>query len=287
MTTHADLLNVAAERLQATSASPRLDAEILLRTVTGLDRTRLFLALRDDVQPNDESAFQRLLERRENGEPTAYITGAREFMGLPFAVTPDVLVPRPETELLVEWALSHLPAFDRRPVRLVDIGSGSGAIAVAIAALAPVPVDVTAVEPSPGARDVISRNAAQHLPPDRPGRFAIVDGDLLDAAPGPFDIVLANLPYLTPEQIAENPDLAAEPRLALDGGVDGLDLIRRLIPRLPARLAQPFAVGLELDPMQAEIVSALLASTLPGAEVAIIRDYAGFDRHVVSTRFES
>jgi release factor glutamine methyltransferase len=166
------------------------------------------------------------------------------------------------------------------------VGAGSGAIAISLASLAPDPVEVTAVEPSAGARAVIARNAGALLPPARRERLRIVDGDLLADKPGPFAIVLANLPYLTPAQIAENPALAAEPRLALDGGAAGLDLIERLISQLPERLAPRHAVGLELDPSQAARVAGMLDATLPGAEVAVIRDYAGHDRHVVATRLE-
>jgi release factor glutamine methyltransferase len=287
VTTYHELIANATRRLaDAGGETPRLDAEVLLRHAAGLDRTALFLALRDRVAGDVERHFTVLVERRLAGAPVAYLTGTREFMGMPFAVTPDVLVPRPETELLVEWALGLIPKL-AAPVRAVDVGAGSGAIAVSLAALAPEPIAMIAIEPSPGAREVIARNAATLLPPERRDRFETVDGDLLSGQAGSFDVVLANLPYLTPAQIGENPDLAAEPRLALDGGPDGLDLIERLIAQLPARLAERFGVGLELDPSQAARVVDLLATTLPGAEVSVIRDYAGLDRHVVATRFES
>lgn len=282
-TTHAKLIADAAARLASASDSPRLDAEVLLRHAAGLDRTALFLALRDAAPEAVQSRFAALVERRLAGEPVAYLTGQREFMGMSFAVTPDVLVPRPETELLVEWALSVLPALGQ-PVRAVDVGAGSGAIAVSVSSLAPDPIDMTAVEPSPRAREIIARNASALLSPERRERLKIVAGDLLTNESGPFELVLANLPYLTPEQIAENPMLAAEPRLALDGGTTGLDLIERLIAQLPDRLADQYAVGLELDPYQASSVADLLARTLPGSEISIIRDYAGLDRHVVATR---
>jgi release factor glutamine methyltransferase len=284
-TTHADLIAGAAARLAGRSDTPRLDAEVLLRHAAGIDRTALFLAMRDPAPGDVRTRFEALVARRLAGAPVAYLTATREFMGMPFAVTPDVLVPRPETELLVEWALGVLPELED-PVRAVDVGAGSGAIAVSLAALAPVPVAVTAIEPSAGAREVIVRNAAALLPPDRRDRVRIVDGDLLAGRPGPFALVLANLPYLTPAQIAENPDLAAEPRLALDGGQDGLDLIQRLVAQLPGRLADRFAVGLELDPSQAAVVASQLEHALPGATVSVIRDYAGLDRHVVATRLD-
>src|SRR5690606_41730559 len=110
--------------------------------------------------------------------------------------------------------------------------------------------------------------------------------DLRTDTDGSFELVLANLPYLTPEQIAGNPDLDAEPRMALDGGADGLDLVRRLIAQLPGRVADAYAIGLELDPSQVRPVVTLLEEALPGTDVSIIRDYAGLDRHVVATRFQ-
>jgi release factor glutamine methyltransferase len=286
-TTHAELIADAASRLAGISNSPRLDAEVLLRHAAGLDRTALFLALREIAPEDVRARFQELLARRLAGEPVAYVTGTREFMGLPFAVTADVLVPRPETELLVEWALGVLPRLNP-PVRAVDVGAGSGAIAVSIARLSPVPIEVTAIEPSAGARGVSARNRDTLICAARRSgaRVTIVDDNLLSREPGPFDLVLANLPYLTPAQIADNPDLAAEPRMALDGGPDGLDLIERLVAQLPERLAERFALGLELDPSQAATVADLLARTLPGSDVSIIRDYAGLDRHVVATQLE-
>ncbi len=288
LVTHAELIAAATAQLEGSSDTPRLDAEVLLRHVAGLDRTGLFLAMRDAVTDSVSAQFAHLLAQRAKGAPVAYLTGTREFMGLPFAVTPEALVPRPETELLVEWALEQLPRLGHRPVRAVDVGSGSGAIAVSMARLSPVPIEVLAIEPSRGARDVIERNRNTLIAPEQRSDFrvTIVDDDLLAGQSGPFDLVLGNLPYLTPEQIAENPDLAAEPRMALDGGEEGLDLIERLITQLPSRLATRYAVGLELDPSQAATVAALLQSTLPGATVAIIKDYAGHDRHVVATHVD-
>lgn len=287
LSSFADLITDATRRLTGRSDSPRLDAEVLLRHAAGLDRTGLLVALRDDVPPKLQQQFDELISRRATGVPVAYLTGTREFMGLHFHVDERVLVPRPETELLVEWTLAHLAQLEqieRRQIRVVDVGSGSGAIALSIAALAHDPLNVTAIEPSAGAREVIARNRDALLTPERQSRFTVVDDDLLTGTEGPFDIVLANLPYLTPDQIAENPDLDTEPRLALDGGADGLDLVERLIAQLPDRVAPSFAVGLELDPSQAARVAGLLRETLTGSDVSIIRDYAGLDRHVVATR---
>ncbi len=274
--------------LAAATALPvdRTDAELLLAALLRLPRAQLIAFEERPVDMLTLALFQAGLERLADGEPLAYVTGVKEFWSLPVTVAPGVLVPRPETELLVEWALASLDRFDHRRVRAVDVGSGSGAIAVALAALSPEPLDVTAIEPSPGARSVIERNRDELLPGDRHSRFRIVADDLLTDTDGSFELVLANLPYLTPEQIAGNPDLDAEPRMALDGGADGLDLVRRLIAQLPGRVADAYAIGLELDPSQVRLVVSLLEEALPGTDVSIIRDYAGLDRHVVATRFQ-
>ncbi|MBA2290319.1 MAG: peptide chain release factor N(5)-glutamine methyltransferase [Chloroflexia bacterium] len=283
LATITDLITGATVRIRDSgSASPRLDAEVLFRHVAGLDRTTLFLALRDNAREDHIARFHDLVERRIAGQPVAYLVGKREFMGLSFAVTPDVLIPRPETELLVEWALTRLGTLGVDPINVVDVGAGSGAIAVSITALGPVNTRVLGIEPSPSAREVIERNATELLTDDQRTRFTIAGDDLLSDHPGPFNMVLANLPYLTPEQLAGNPDLAAEPRLALSGGADGLDLVRRLIAQLPGRLTDTCAVGLEIDTSQSDTVATLLKETIPNADVSIVRDLAGHDRHVVA-----
>jgi len=281
----AHLISTAQARIATSgSDSPRLDAEVLFRHAAGMDRTQLFLALQDEANDDVTTAFHDLIDQRIAGTPVAYLTGHREFMGLDLAVTPDVLIPRPETELLVEWALKWLGTRPGTPMNVVDVGAGSGAIAISVAALAGGKHRVCAIEPSAPARDIITRNANELLTMEQRSRFTVSDGDLLTDQSGPFGVVLANLPYLTPEQIAGNPDLGAEPRLALDGGNNGLDLIKRLIAQLPDRVADTCAVGLEIDPAQSTSVARLLQATLPGADVSIIRDLAGLDRHVVATQ---
>ena len=279
------LLQEATGRLrQAGLATPRLDAEVLLRHVLGIDRTQLFLRL-PEVAPTELPAhYESLLARRLAGEPVAYITETREFMGMGFRVTPAVLVPRPETELLVEWALDWLAT---RPDSLVaDIGTGSGAIAVAIAALRPITQSqrTIAIDASLEAVEIARQNAVSLLRPPQQARFRSEQGSLMTTLTPPVDLVLANLPYLTPEQLTGNPNLAAEPSLALDGGTDGLDLVRDLIADLPRVLVADGAVGLELDPSQTEMVTALLSELFPDAEVRTIHDLAGLPRHVVMTR---
>lgn len=265
---------------QAASETPRLDAEVLLRQVLGIDRAALFARLNEPLPADAAATFLTLLGRRVAGEPVAYLIGEKEFMGLPFLVGPGVLVPRPETELLVEWALGWLA--ERSAATVVDVGTGSGAIALGLAARLPNGHNITmlAADLSPMALSWAARNR-RALSLDEVVRLQV--GDLttwLGAAT--VDLVLANLPYLTPEQIVSNPFLAAEPEVALSGGSDGLDLVRRLITDLPRVLKPGGAVGLELDPSQVESVAALLVVAIPEARIETIFDLAGLARHVVA-----
>jgi release factor glutamine methyltransferase len=281
--TTGDTLRRAAERLAAAGRDrPRLDAEVLLRHVLGLDRTGLFLRLSEPLTAGEAARFDGLVARRLAGEPVAYLTGEREFMGLPFLVGPAVLVPRPETELLVEWALDRLrqrPA--GRPATVVDVGTGSGAISLSLAHHlgAGARRTIVAADVSAGAIATAAENRARL---GLTGRVELVRGDLASWCRGPVDLLLANLPYLRPEQIAANPDLAAEPRLALDGGADGLASIARLVAEAPRLLAPGGAIGLEIDPSQAEAVTALAKAAFPAAEIEVLPDLAGLTRHVVA-----
>jgi release factor glutamine methyltransferase len=274
----ADALRFGKQRLAKTGTeTPGLDAEVLLRHVLGLNRTALFARLPEAMDPVAIAAYRRFLDDRAGGIPVAYLTGEREFMGITFEVSPDVLVPRPETEILVEWALRWLR--DRTAATVVDVGTGSGAIALSLATLLgqEAPTTIVAIDVSDPALAIAQQNR------DRLGlqdRVALIRGSMLDPIASPVDLVLANLPYLRPEQIAENPQLATEPRLALDGGTDGLQLIRRLLLAAPPLLKPGGAIGLEIDPAQRDTVVRLAAQVFPGATITVLPDLAGLDRHV-------
>src|SRR5829696_4873198 len=286
--TVSDALRRGRKRLSSTGThTPGLDAEVLLRFVLGIDRTALFVRLPDPIAANDLAAYDDLLEERARDIPIAYLTGEREFMGLGFEVSPAVLIPRPETELLVSWAISWLREREQEPVTVVDVGTGSGAIAIGVAAaMRPDwPGRVIASDMSPDALSVAARNRARFDPHEH---ITIVHGPLLSWLRDPVDLILANLPYLRSEQIAENPSLAAEPRSALDGGADGLDLIRQFLADAPRVLAAGGAIGLEIDPNQRDRVIDLARRAFPASDVQVLRDLAGLDRHVtIQTRSTS
>ncbi|MFN8660306.1 MAG: peptide chain release factor N(5)-glutamine methyltransferase [Thermomicrobiales bacterium] len=277
--TVARALRTARERFtQAGLDSPGLDAEVLLRHVLGWDRTQILSRPDIELSTDEGARYEALVRERLRDLPVAYLTGEREFMGLPFAVTPAVLVPRPETEILVEWAADWLRPGGRN--RVVDVGTGSGAIALSLAhLLGPDWIgSITGIDVSPDALQVAGRNRAALGMQERVG---LRQGYLLRDVSTHVDLILANLPYLRPDQVDDNPDLAAEPRLALDGGADGLDLVRELLAGAPRVLAPGGAIGLEIDPSQARAVQDLARETFPDAAITVLHDLAGHARHVI------
>lgn len=261
-------VQTAAQRLaDAGCDTPRLDAELLLGFVLGVDRARLVLDAADRLSPVDERAFDGVVARRVAREPVAYITGVREFRRLALAVDSRVLIPRSETELLVEQAVAGV----RSGASVVDVGTGSGAVALALKDERP-DVSVVGVDVSADAVDAARANA-RRLGLD----VSFVVGDLLPA--GRPDAVVANLPYVRDGERLE-PEIARyEPDVALFGGDDGLDVVRRLVGQLDA---VPFA-ALEIGAGQAGLVSALLRDA-GFASVRAERDLAGIERVVVGRR---
>jgi release factor glutamine methyltransferase len=288
--TVSELVRRATERLAAADIdSARLDAELLMGFALGVDRVGV-LAHPDAPAPGTAvAAFEGYVARRERGEPVAYIRGFREFHGQAIATDARALIPRPETELLVDEAITavvdRLTAAPRPagapPLRVADVGTGTGAIAVAlIAALRRRRMDehvlVTAVDISPEALDLARENAAGHGVADRM-RFR--EGDLLTVGDTPYDVICANLPYVATgalDGLAR--DLSFEPRLALDGGPDGLDEIRRLLDRLPQVLEHDGIALLEIGFDQGDAVPAAVAELLPNWRCAVQADLAGLPR---------
>jgi release factor glutamine methyltransferase len=259
-----------------TSATSRLDAELILSHLLGWPRARL-LAERDHPVPSDLSvAFDGLVARRAAGEPVAYLVGHKEFYGLDFAVDHRVLVPRPETELLVELALvaARRIALGRaEPLRIADIGTGSGAIAVALAVHLP-NAQIDAVDISPEALEVARANVVRH---GIAGRVRLLLGDLLGPLDLSADIIVSNPPYTILAEVEPNV-YAYEPHLALEGGPDGTNLYRRLLADAPAKLLPGGALLCEIGAWQGELVAALARAAFPAAEVRIFQDLAGRDR---------
>lgn len=259
-----------------------LEAEVLLRHTLGLSRAHLFLRLQDELDPEDERLFHKLVERRRAHVPTAYLTGHREFYGLDLLVGPEVLIPRPETEHVVEEALRVGRALLARQERgtLVDVGTGCGAIALAVAKHLPA-LRVLAVDCSPGALAIAGLNAKRLR---LAGRVTFLQGDLLQPVYEPVDIVAANLPYIPSDFIPTlQPEVRNyEPRQALDGGPDGLRVIARLLVQVSSYLRDGRGtVILEIGFGQAEPLRALVAERLPGAALRFTHDLAGIERVAV------
>lgn len=249
------------------------EAELMVRTATGLTRAKYFSD--PIVDPLLESKARCLTDRRSLREPAAYLSGEREFFGLPFRVTADVLIPRPETELLVDLGLSEARV-SAAPL-IVDVGTGSGAIAIALACNIAPDSDATivATDLSAGALSVAELNRCTHDAP-----IQLVQGDLLE----PFasaDVVLANLPYIPTAEIEElEPEVSSwEPRLALDGGPAGLDLVERLTHDCGRRI-RPQVLGLEVGAGTAGTVAEMARAE--GATVKITHDLSGIARLVVA-----
>ena len=288
--TVAALVARATERLAgAGSESPRLDAELLMGFVLGVDRVAILAHGDAPVGTGVAATFESAVARREGGEPVAYIRGFREFHGVAIATDPRALIPRPETELLVDAAIEtvviRLTSASRPagspPILVADVGTGSGAIAVALLVamrkrrMGP-HVRVVATDVSPDALDLARENAVGHGVADRMG---FRDADLLPADDGPFAVICANLPYVASPALAGLArELSFEPVLALDGGLDGLDVIRRLLDRLPDSLAADGVALLEIGADQGDSVVGAVAERLPGWRCIVGVDLAGLPR---------
>jgi release factor glutamine methyltransferase len=247
-----------------------LEGELLLRHTLNIDRVQLYIDLGKELTPQQEDTFRRLLERRLSGEPSAYITGHREFYGLDFKVNPNVLIPRPESELLVEAALAIAK---NHPISVIaDIGTGSGAIAISLAVNLP-QAKIYATDISAAALKIAQLNCRQY---GVSGRVRLLEGNLLEPLPEPVDIIVANLPYVSQSGL----DPQFEPPLALDGGAGGIKIIKQLCRQAVGKLKSGSWLLLEIGQGQAEAVAAVLHNIFPEGEIEVIPDLGGIERVV-------
>jgi release factor glutamine methyltransferase len=260
--------------------TPALDAAVLLCSTLGCDRADLYRKPERTLTDVERDRFEEIIRGRLEGQPVAYLTGRREFMGLDFVVTPEVLVPRPETELIVEEALGILVDIPVQPL-VVDVGTGSGAIAVSLARQIPRAV-MMAIDSSEAALSVARQNAQRHGV-----IIGFLPGDLLDPIPavlaGKIDLVTANLPYIPATEIdALSAEVRSEPRLALDGGPDGLDLYRRLVPQALRFLRSGGHLLFEIGHGQGRAALAIVPN--PVWESRILADLAERERVVIARK---
>lgn len=277
--------------------APTFEAEVILRHCLNLDRAALHLNLKQELTAGQFTRFWGLIERRYQGEPASYIIGQREFFGLDFYVDRRVLIPRPETELLVEEALKFTK---NHPLQsIADIGTGSGVIAVSLAvslyqtekssrwprenkgrantggSLAG--IRIFASDISPDALEVARFNARKHSVEQH---ITFVQGDLLDSLPPSVDLIIANLPYVSAAEVKQMPSALFEPHLALDGGESGLDQIYRLAGQLKGRVNPGGCVLLEVGMGQPAAVKEYLKQIIPAAVMEVLPDLAGIERVV-------
>ncbi len=263
--------------------SQTLEMQVLLAHVTGRNRAWVLAHPEAALNAEQEQKFLALKARYEAGEPLPYLLGHWEFYGLDFQVTPDVLIPRPETELLIETALAWVRKRSTRGagLRFIDLGTGSGIIPVTLATLLP-EAEISATDLSPAALAVARLNAECHAVAER---ITFYEADLFDTRISnndvqlsSFDLILSNPPYIPTGTLLELPIYGREPTLALDGGPDGLDIIRRLLAESQRRLAAGGALLVEIEYRQGSVLREIARQHFPGSEIQILPDLAGLDR---------
>ena len=257
-----------------------LEAEVLLRHVLGLDRAQLYADLEGSVSVIQAEQLSQLLERRLEGQPLAYLLGHREFYGLDFMVKPSVLIPRQESELLVDTALEKCAAQKgRERIEIADVGTGCGAIAISIAHNLP-RAFVFATDISDEALAVADINRRKHSVTER---VDLRSGDLLDALPRSVDVIVSNPPYLKRDDIPRmSAEVRREPKYALDGGVDGLETTERLLRQAPGYLRPGGCIIVEIAPEQLEVVCRIARDSIAGARITYSSDLLGLPRVVIA-----
>jgi release factor glutamine methyltransferase len=263
------ILRKAWIHLKARSDSPALDAQVLMAHILQKPRAWVMAHPETPLDQFTEQIFESAIRRLEQGEPLAYILGKREFYGLEFIVSPHVLIPRPETEHVIDLALEWL---NDNPEcrRAADIGTGSGCIAITLASRIP-DLQIWAVDISASALEVARSNALLHTVSER---ITFLEGDLFTPLSDTFDLICANLPYGP----SANVPSTGEPHFAIDGGADGLDLIRRMLDQAPSFLAPHGLLLMEIESRQGNAVTTLARYHFPQAQVRCHPDLAGWDR---------
>ena len=246
-------------------------AEVILRHILKYSRVQLYQQPDSEVLDEQAVVFDKLLQRHLEGEPVAYITGHKEFYGLDFTVDSRVLIPRPETEMLVDKAIRMVK--DKGYHNLVDVGTGSGAIAIALATNL-TNVNIYALDIAIPALEVAQQNSRKH---GVSHRITFLPGNLLEPLYEPVDLIIANLPYVKTADLSE-PSIAYEPSLALNGGREGLDVIRKFVPQCKMKLKPGGALLMEIGHGQCDEVVSIIRANLPLISIQIDVDYGGVDR---------
>jgi len=254
-----------------------LESELILRHVTGNSRVELFINPNHNLTQNQEDTLRQLVQRRQSGEPIAYILGTQQFYGLDFYVNANTFIPRPETELLVEksiqWAKEH------HHLTIADIGTGCGAIAISLAYHLPT-ATIYATDISSDALAIAKINLESH---QQNGRICLLKGNLLEPLPEPVDLIIANLPYVKYTDLVRVNTYGYEPTLALNGGPEGTTLITELCYQASDRLNKGGRILLEIEPRQASVVTKLLVHLFPLATTETCNDFNGLNRIVSLT----
>jgi release factor glutamine methyltransferase len=273
-----ETLDGLISRLESTSDTASLDAQVLLAHQLKRPRSWVLAHPEASLTNNQITTLEESVTRLLGGQPLAYILGDWEFFGLEFEVTPDVLIPRPETELLVERAITWLRKLTvgDRILRVMDVGTGSGCIAIAMAVNVP-NIIVTATDISPAALRVAHKNAEMMHVSDR---ITFVEADLFPelSIPDPFSLIVANLPYIPTNILKKTTVYGREPTLALDGGPDGLTIIRRFLKKAPFWLLPGGLLMFEIESSEGASVQLLATNTFPNARIQLHKDLAGYDR---------
>jgi release factor glutamine methyltransferase len=272
----ADSLKAVSRRLASLSDTPGLDAQVLLAFVCQRERTWILSHPDYILHPEESLRMAEAMVQLSAGVPLPYVIGEWEFFGLPFKVNPEVLIPRPETELLVETALKWLNANPERR-RAAEVGTGSGCIAISLAVTIP-DLKITATDISCGAAATARENASRH---QVQSRVRILENNLLDGLDGPFDLICANLPYIPRETLRSLRIFEREPTLALDGGENGLEIIAAVLEQAAEKLANAGLALFEIESGQGEQATSLAAGFFPKAEIKVLPDLAGHPRLLV------